>query len=161
VPGLKLHIVGCNPLVPSDISDVVQVHGLLNAGDSEDAEILRKLFLESHFLIVPTQAECFGLVFVEAHAFGLPPVARAVHAVPSIIEDGVTGLLLDRDAPASQYVERILALVNNRAAYLKMAYAARTRYEEKLNWATFADGTLRRINESLASGKLHDWVWKR
>jgi glycosyltransferase involved in cell wall biosynthesis len=88
---------------------------------------------------VPTQAECYGVVFAEAHAFGLPAVSRGVHAVPSIIQDGETGIVQAENDPASRYVERILAVAKDRDAYLKMAFAARARYEAKLNWHSFAD----------------------
>ncbi len=68
----------------------------------------RSCFCGRIFLIVPTTAECFGIVFAEAQAFGLPPISRAVDALPSVILDGETGLLFEREAPASAYVERIL-----------------------------------------------------
>ncbi|HEX3437138.1 MAG TPA: glycosyltransferase family 4 protein, partial [Pseudacidobacterium sp.] len=149
VKNLCLHIVGCAPEVPSDIQDVVKIHGLLKVDDPQSGEKLRKLFLDSHFLIVPTRAECFGLVFAEAYAFGLPPISRAVDAVPSIIEDGKTGILEDRHASAERYIERIIALAKNRNAYLNMAFAARGRYEETFNWDKFADGVTYIIDQQL------------
>ena len=106
------------------------------------------MFLESHFLVVPTRAECFGVVFAEAHAFGLPSVSRAIHAVPSIIQDGVTGILQAENDPASSYVARILALTKDRQAYLRMAHSARERYERALNWQSFADGVVRLLEPS-------------
>jgi glycosyltransferase involved in cell wall biosynthesis len=139
LPNVRLHIVGGNPSVPADLQDIVTVHGLLRRSDPIESEKLRQLFLTSHFLIVPTQAECFGVVFAEAHAFGLPAVSRSVHAVPSIIQDGETGIIQGTADPASKYVDRILSIAKDRDAYLKMAYAARARYEAKLNWQSFAD----------------------
>jgi glycosyltransferase involved in cell wall biosynthesis len=139
VPKVRLHIVGGNPQIPSDLQDIVSVHGRLRQSDSVEGEKLRQLFLSAHFLIVPTQAECYGVVFAEAHAFGLPAVSRGVHAVPSIIQDGETGIVQAENDPASRYVERILAVAKDRDAYLKMAFAARARYEAKLNWHSFAD----------------------
>ena len=149
IPNVRLHIVGGNPAIPADLRDIVTVHGLLRRSDSIESKKLRELFLTSHFLIVPTQAECFGVVFAEAHAFGLPAVSRAVHAVPSIIEDGVTGIVQAESDPASKYVERILAIARDRNAYLRMAYAARARFETKLNWESFADAIAEQMRSSL------------
>jgi glycosyltransferase involved in cell wall biosynthesis len=111
--------------------------------------MLLGLFEQSHFLIVPTMAECFGVVFAEAQAFALPPISRAVHALPSIIVDDTTGILMDPTAPAGDYVERILALWRNPSAYQKMAFAGRDRFEELLNWDRTAAGIVRHIDESL------------
>ncbi len=151
VANVRLHIVGCRPEIPPDLVDVVEVYGLLRSSDPEQKQTLQKLFLESHFLIVPTQAECFGLVFAEAHAFGLPSISRAVHAVPSIVLDGETGILQAIDDPASKYVPRILALANDREAYLKMALAARARFENLLTWQPFAEGVVKVIEASLTA----------
>jgi glycosyltransferase involved in cell wall biosynthesis len=145
---LRLHIVGGNPEIPADLQEIVEVHGLLKASDPADGEKLKRLFLESHFLVVPTRAECFGVVFAEAHAFGLPSVSRAIHAVPSIIQDGETGILQAENDPASSYVARIMTLAKDRQAYLRMAHAARARYESTLNWESFADGVVCLLEQS-------------
>jgi glycosyltransferase involved in cell wall biosynthesis len=104
----------------------------------EESARLKHLFLHAHFLVVPTRAECFGVVFAEAQAFGLPAVSRAVQAVPSIVIDGVTGILEPADAPAASYGRRILALLRDRAQYRAMARAARDRYQATLTWERFA-----------------------
>jgi alpha-maltose-1-phosphate synthase len=44
--------------------------------------------------VMPTRNEAFGLVFQEAAAAGLPAVGTRLNAVPEIIEDGVTGILV-------------------------------------------------------------------
>jgi glycosyltransferase involved in cell wall biosynthesis len=99
-------------------------------------------------MLLPTRAECFGLVFAEAQAFALPPVSRSVHAVPSIVLDGETGILEEPDAPASAYVSRILAQIQDRAAYRQMALAGRARFESLLTWEQFAERTVNIIEKS-------------
>ncbi len=149
VPNVTLHIVGCTPEIPESACEVVKVHGLLRRTEPDDAARLRRLFLESHLLVVPTQAECFGVVFAEAQAFGLPAVARAVQAIPSIVLDGQTGILESRDAAAEHYVQRIRKLAEDRTEYRRMAHAARQHFEVALSWKRFAEGTVRLIEESL------------
>jgi glycosyltransferase involved in cell wall biosynthesis len=136
---VKLHLVGCRPELPADSAEYVTLHGVLHQDQPEEAAKLSELFLNSHFLIVPTMAECFGIVFAEAQAFALPPVSRAVQALPGVVSDGVTGLLLDPDASAAAYVEGILARLANPEAYRAMAVAARDRYETLLNWDATAE----------------------
>jgi len=138
---VRLHVVGCRP----ELGDIagpdgfVTIHGPLYQNDPEQSAQLAELFLQAHFLIVPTLAECFGIVFAEAQAFGLPPISRAVHAVPSIIRDDETGLVLERDAPASQYAARILTLLADSEHYRQVARQARLWFELRLTWDRTAE----------------------
>ena len=148
-PGVTLHIVGCTPEVAAADRDFVRLHGFLNVRVPEESGRLKRLFLTSHFLLVPTRAECFGVVFAEAQAFGLPPVARAVQALPSIVADGATGILEAPQAPAAAYTRRLLALIRDKDRYRSMARAARARFEQKLTWERFAAGVVETIEASL------------
>lgn len=141
-----LHVVGCRPPVALDS---VRIHGPLFRSDPREAAQLAELFLDCHFLLVPTSAECFGLSFAEAQAFALPPISRAVHALPSVVLDGKTGLLLDPAAAAPAYVERILALLAEPEAYRAMAVAARDRFEQLLNWDAMAAELVRVIEAGI------------
>ena len=44
--------------------------------------------------VMPTRNEAFGLVYQEAAAAGVPAIGSRLNAVPEIIDDGVTGLLV-------------------------------------------------------------------
>jgi glycosyltransferase involved in cell wall biosynthesis len=112
----------------------VRLYGLLRRNNTSEAEKLRALFLNSHFLVVPTDAECFGLVFAEALAHALPAVSRRVDAIPSIIEDDVNGVFEDRHAPAAIYAKRIREIFADRYRYEAMTKAARAKYKSSLTW---------------------------
>ena len=45
--------------------------------------------------VMPTRAEGFGLTTVEAMSYSLPVVSTRVGAIPEVIEDGQTGLLIE------------------------------------------------------------------
>jgi glycosyltransferase involved in cell wall biosynthesis len=149
VPNVVLHIVGCRPDIAPPDRNLVQMHGFLNVRVPEESARLKRLFLHSHFLVVPTRAECFGVVFAEAQAFGLPPVSRSVQALPSIVVDGATGILEPPVAPASEYVKRLLAVIGDRDRYRSMARAARLQFETKLTWERFAAGVVQTIDDAL------------
>jgi len=147
---VRLHLVGCRPELPAEATGpdgFVTVYGLLDQRDPDENAQLKSLFLRSHFLLVPTIAECFGIVFAEAQAYGLPPLSRSIHALPSVVLDGDTGLLFDREAPASAYVARILALMADRNAYTTMARRGREHFEQSLNWDKTAEAIVRLISE--------------
>ena len=148
---VRLHVVGCRP----ELGDIagpdgfVTIHGPLYQSDPEQSAQLAELFLRSHFLIVPTLAECFGIVFAEAQAFGLPPISRAVHAVPSIIRDDETGMVLEPTAAARQYATRILALLADSKRYRQMAQEARLWFEQRLTWDRTAESICAAIQTQL------------
>jgi glycosyltransferase involved in cell wall biosynthesis len=150
---VRLHIVGCRPELAPETADYVTVYGALYQTDPEQAAQLSELFLNSHFLIVPTQAECFGIVFGEAQGFALPPISRAVHALPGMVLDGVTGLLFDPAAPATDYVERILGLMADPVAYGAMAVRARDRFEALFTWDRMADEIVRLMEIAMEARK--------
>ena len=87
------------------------------------------------------EQEGFGVVFLEAAACGVPQIAGRSGGSHEAVDDGVTGLVLDRaDDPAelAQLMEKILGDPSRRA---EMAGASRLRVEQSLGYDRLA-GTL-------------------
>jgi glycosyltransferase involved in cell wall biosynthesis len=66
--------------------------------------------------------EPFGLVMIEAMACGTPVIAFNRGSVPEIIEDGLTGFVVNNEAEAAEALARIPQLSRN---------AIRKRFEER------------------------------
>jgi len=131
---VELTIVGCTPSPAQPLPEWVNVEGFVSKRTTEGAARLAKLFARSHFFVMPSLAEAYGLVYCEAAAFGVPAVATRTGGVPTIVLDGETGLLDDPGATADAYAGRMLALMRDRSRYEIMATAARARAESRLNW---------------------------
>jgi glycosyltransferase involved in cell wall biosynthesis len=82
--------------------------------------------------------EALGLVFVEALATGLPVVTTRTGGIGDVVEDGVTGFMVDQRS-ADQLAERLTALYEDRELLARLGRNGRTVVEKKFSWATVAD----------------------
>ena len=121
IPLAQIRIVGDGP----ESARLRLLHRELGLGDTAVllGEVSRsRLAVEytiAHCFCLPTVQEGFGLVFAEAMAAGLPVVACRAAAVPEIVEDGRTGLLVGERNPAelAHALETLLVNENLRAEF--------------------------------------------
>lgn len=52
------------------------------------------VWAEADLFVMPTRNEAFGIVFQEAAAAGLPAIGTLHHAIPEVVHEGRTGLLV-------------------------------------------------------------------
>jgi glycosyltransferase involved in cell wall biosynthesis len=100
-------------------------------------------------LVLPSVAEAFGLVLVEAMACGLPVIACGAHGPAEIVADGNTGRLVPPD-DEDALVDALLAAANNREERLargRRAQIASRRYD----WVEIAPRFASLYEEMLAS----------
>jgi glycosyltransferase involved in cell wall biosynthesis len=95
---------------------------------------LTSLFINAHFLFVPSRAEAFGMVFCEANAFGIPAIATATGGTCTIIRDGVNGYALPLSAGPPEYAKLIGAIAADELEYRRLAESSFAEFEERLNW---------------------------
>jgi glycosyltransferase involved in cell wall biosynthesis len=85
-------------------------------------------YTSAYCFCLPTVQEGFGLVFAEAMAAGLPVVACRAAAVPEIVEDGRTGLLVTQRSP-SELASALETLLMNDHLREEFGRTARRRVE--------------------------------
>jgi D-inositol-3-phosphate glycosyltransferase len=101
--------------------------------------------------IVPSRAESFGLVALEAAACGTPVVAASVGGLRSLVDDGTTGFLVEGRDPAA-YAAPVATLLDDPmlAAEIGATASARSR---RYSWSTTA-ARLRRLYGDLVARDL-------
>lgn len=97
-------------------------------------KLLYDILYRSHFLILPTEFEAFGIVFCEASAYGMPSIAANVGGVSQPIREGKNGFLLSPNATAEEYAEKIKLAFSDKETYLKLRRSSRNEDEKRLNW---------------------------
>lgn len=128
----ELTIVGCRP-ARRILPDFVNVIGFLDKHTESGRNALEALYARSHFLLLPSHAEAYGLVLAEACAYGVPCIASNVGGIPTIVRKGVNGMTFDPTeiGPACSYIEELMA---NRSRYEQLAASSFAEYEARLNW---------------------------
>ena len=129
----ELHIAGCNPRFEVEPSYVVR-HGFIDKNEPSGAAKIDGLLGDSHFLLLPTRAECFGLVFLEASSLGVPSLATDVGGVPSAVRNDRNGRLFSFSAPANEYADHIQYLMINSDLYQNLARSSYEEYSQNLTW---------------------------
>ena len=128
----ELHVVGCKP--PFNSPSFVITHGFISKKTEQGRKRIDKLFSEAHFLVLPTKAECFGVVFPEANSFGLPCLATNVGGIKTAIRDGINGWTFPLGASAEIYCDKIKLLMSSKDDYKRFSARCFQEYTERINW---------------------------
>ena len=110
-------------------------------------------YAKSYCVVAPVLwDEPFGLVAVEAMATGRPVVTYDAGAMPELIEDGVTGLIVPRgDVDAMQAaVERLL---DDEPLARRLGAAGRRRAEERFSLPMMVRGYLTVLEDAVATAR--------
>jgi phosphatidylinositol alpha-1,6-mannosyltransferase len=117
---------------------------------------LRDLYNLCEFFIMPSREiesnghiEGFGIVFLEANAFGKPVIGGQSGGVAEAVQDGVSGLLADPNSPEDIALKMETLLAN--PAYAKqLGQSGLERLRTRFHW----DGYVRRAYALLLGEEL-------
>lgn len=126
----SLTIVGCNPNISLEGVTIIP---FLDKNNELQRKQLNHLFSEADFFILPTTAECFGLVFSEASAMGTPSLARNTGGVGGAVKENVNGFLIPEKASGKEYAEKIISVLKS-GKYDDLRKSSRALYDSELNW---------------------------
>lgn len=135
----------------------VRVIPYLDKFDAEGSRAFGEVFAEADLLILPTRAECYGMVFCEAAAFGVPSIATATGGTTEAIREGVTGHTLPLEATGRDFAARVAAILREPGRLEALNASARADFEARLNWTVWAEAVLERLGRILpAAGARRD-----
>jgi glycosyltransferase involved in cell wall biosynthesis len=130
-----------------EIQPKLALPGIDYIGEISDSE--KSDFLSGAIaLLVPIAwPEPFGLVMIEAMACGTPVIAYAAGSVPEIVEDGLTGFIVEDEVTAADAIrDRLPSLSRPRI---------RARFEERFTAKRMAADYLEIYQSLVAGGQRH------
>lgn len=144
----KLILVGTGPeveLVRRQVKEAGVEQEVFFVGKNREVD---RYVANADVLLLPSSQESFGLVALEAMAYGVPVVASRVGGIPEVIKEKETGFLYpvgDIDGMAAA----TLRLLKDRDLYRKLSEAGRKRAEEIFSVSQILPQYLRLYEEAL------------
>ncbi|KUG22697.1 glycosyltransferase [hydrocarbon metagenome] len=134
-----LSVAGCRDV---DTVYAREVEGLVQSlelssrviflGETPDSNI-GSLLHNSHVLVVPSFYEGFGIVYLEAMAYGVVPIASSAGGGNEIVQNNKNGFLVNPGDSAT-LESQLRHLCRNRDILLELALSARRRFDEFPGW---------------------------
>lgn len=111
---------------------------------------LADFYAAAEVVLVPSRSESFGLVALEAQACGTPVIAAAVGGLRYVVDDGVTGYLVDGHDPAD-HADRVLRLLGEPGSVRRLGRAG-VEHSLRFSWDSTAEEILAVYRELLDGG---------
>lgn len=103
-------------------------------------KLVPKFYACCDLFCYPSLWEGFGLPVAEAGATGKPVVAFRICAIPEVVENKSTGLLVEPDH--TQLAEAVIALLEDERMRREMGREARNRVSQLFSWRGMVEKTL-------------------
>ncbi len=142
-----LAIAGCSPPTGENMPPFVDLRGFISKTTEDGRKQINDLYRSSHFLIVPTIADAFGLVFAEASAFGVPSLSHSIGGVTTVVRNDVNGCLFTLEQPISDWVDWAASVLQTPGRYCQLAKSSFREYEDRLNWKVAGKAAAARIRQ--------------
>jgi glycosyltransferase involved in cell wall biosynthesis len=95
-----------------------------------DRSKIPSLLASTDVFLLPSREEGMPIAILEAMRAGLPIITTTVGGIPEMIEDGVSGILIEPENP-EKIAEALLTLMNNKVLREDLASGARAVFETK------------------------------
>lgn len=106
---------------------------------------IQRLYRDATAFVLPSVYEPFGITILEAMSWYLPCLGSSRCAIPEMIEEGTTGVLVEPEDPDS-LLDGLRRLVGDPEQAGRMGEAGQQRFRERFTW----DAVATRMVETLA-----------
>ena len=135
IAGLSLVLVGDGPLLTEHKAVAMRLgvdDKVAFIGEVPVAQVA-PFFAGCEVFVLPSRAEPFGIVVLEAAYYSRPIVCTRVGGLPEIVTDGVDALMVEPDDPKSM-AARILTLLRDPALAARLGEQAHRTLHERFLW---------------------------
>lgn len=149
----ELRVIGCRPQRPYLTTDFISYLGRISKSTLEGQKRFVKELSESHFMIMPSRAEAYGIAYLEAAAYGVPSLATRTGGTGYAVTGGVSGLLFEPEDNAEIYASEASRYFTDYALYKELACSAYADYASRSSWDTTVPKAIVIMRDMLNHGK--------
>ena len=113
------------------------MEGMIEFVGKVEQHLLPIYYSAADVCVVPSHYESFGLVALEAMACGTPVVASRVGGLPTLVQHGRTGYLMNGRCP-EPLADSLEIILSSAPLQRSMGFAARQRAED-MGWERVAE----------------------
>lgn len=124
-----------------------------------DRKQLLKIISDSKLLVLPSIWENFGYTCIEAMALGKVVIASKAGGFEEIIEDGVSGFLVQPEKPRD-LAKKIVFCLRNKPVLGEVGLNARRRINEKYSSGIIVKKVLKTYSKILRKKSMHEMICK-
>ena len=143
VPEATLHLVGRGALLETAMELVRDLPAQARWTQSLSTPEVARALDEATVLVLPSRSEGLGRVVVEAFCRGRGVVGSRVGGIPDIVEDGVSGVLVEPGDPPA-LADALVRVLSDRALSERLGAAAHAAVQP---WLATPEEYARRIRE--------------
>jgi glycosyltransferase involved in cell wall biosynthesis len=144
VPDLQVDLVGDgdDALPLAEYASSKGLEGVVNFRGALAGAGLVERYRSASVVVLPstTASESFGMTLLEAAACGRPVVASRIGGVPTVVSDGVTGLLVSPGDP-SALADGIVKVLGDGNLARSLGQAGAKRASREFSWDSRVDAT--------------------
>lgn len=156
----KLNIDGYNATLTvcgaRDINDnikelpFVNYLGFLNKENEKEYRLYLNAWKNADVMILPTRAECAGIVFNEASAFGVPTLTTDTGGVANYVKNGVNGYRLSLSATGIEYAKKLEDIITGNELPI-LSENAKELYRESNSWSAWGKKMNKILSQNIRS----------
>jgi len=113
-----------------------------------DDDTKKLCYSAADIFVLPSRSEGFGIVLLEASAYGLPLVVSGLEVFRSVVQDNYNGFFTEKENERD-LASKILSLLDDADLRKKMGGNAEKRVQ-KFSWDSIADATLKFYGEVIS-----------
>jgi glycosyltransferase involved in cell wall biosynthesis len=130
----RLFILGAKPPYGKKISANVFLIDFLKKNSLKDQRVFNNLMYNSHFHILFSESEAFGIANVEASAYGLYNITHDTGGIEGAVTNNLNGFRFPKNKSIDFIADHIINIFSNKKKFLENSEKIRSFYEKNLSW---------------------------
>ena len=129
----NLFIIGAQP--PKNVVLPKNIKLIKFLDKNKNINELNKILYQSHFHVLFSKTEAFGVVNCEASAYGLFTITHDIGGIGGAIFNNKNGFRFSKNSPIEHISKYLINIFNNKKNFIRKSIDSRNIYDEKLNWS--------------------------